>query len=79
MIMLNEDRCSSCGLCVENCHEDTLALVDGAIQIDRALCDACTQCIAICPRQALSWDGAQPAAFARALLPSADQLSELFR
>jgi ferredoxin len=79
MITIRAERCSGCGLCVETCHEGSLALVDGAIQIDRVLCDSCAQCIAVCPRQALSWDGAPPAAFDRALLPSPDQLSELFR
>jgi nitroreductase/NAD-dependent dihydropyrimidine dehydrogenase PreA subunit len=79
MITFHADRCSACGLCVENCHEDSLALVDGALQIDRMLCDACAQCIAICPRQALSWDGIPPVAFDRSLLPSSDQLLELFK
>jgi nitroreductase/NAD-dependent dihydropyrimidine dehydrogenase PreA subunit len=79
MITFHADRCNGCGLCVENCHEDSLALVDGAIQIDRVLCDACAQCIAICPRQALSWDGVPPVAFDRSLLPSPDQLLELFK
>jgi len=64
---------------VKNCHEDSLALAEGAIQIDRTLCDGCAQCIAICPRRALSWDGIQPAAFDRASLPSSDQLLELFK
>ena len=46
---------------------------------NRVLCDACAQCIAICPRQALSWDGIPPVAFDRSLLPSSDQLLELFK
>ncbi len=79
MITFHQDRCSGCGLCINNCHESSLAIVDGMIQIDRVLCDACAQCIAICPRQALSWDGAQPVAFDRSLLPSPAQLLELFK
>ncbi len=79
MITVHADRCSGCGLCVKNCHEDCLALIAGAIQIDRVLCDTCTQCVAICPRQALSWDGSPPTAFDRSLLPSPEQLLELFK
>ncbi len=79
MITVHSDRCSGCGLCVKNCHEDCLALVDGAIRIDRVLCDACAQCVALCPRQALSWDGSPPTAFDRALLPTPEQLLELFK
>ncbi len=79
MITFHQDRCSGCGLCVDNCHESSLALVEGAIQIDRVLCDACAQCIAICPRQALAWDGTPPVAFERSLLPAPAQLLELFK
>jgi nitroreductase/NAD-dependent dihydropyrimidine dehydrogenase PreA subunit len=79
MITFHPERCSGCGLCVDNCHEDSLALVEGAVEIDRTLCDICAQCIAICPRQAISWDGAPPVAFDRSRLPSTEQLLELFR
>ncbi len=79
MITFHQDRCSGCGLCINNCHESCLAMVNGTIQIDRVLCDACAQCVAICPRQAFSWDGSQPVAFDRSLLPSAAQLMELFK
>ena len=79
MITFRVDQCTGCGLCVENCHEDSLTFVDGDIQIDRVLCDGCAQCVAICPRRALAWNGVPPAAFDRSLLPSADQLLELFK
>jgi nitroreductase len=35
--------------------------------------------VAICPEQALSWDGVPPVAFDAARLPSAEQLDELFK
>jgi nitroreductase/NAD-dependent dihydropyrimidine dehydrogenase PreA subunit len=79
MITINSERCSGCGLCVKNCHEACITLVDGAILIDRVLCDACAQCIALCPPQALSWDGVAPGKFDRALLPAPEQLLELFK
>ncbi len=79
MIQIHAEKCSGCGLCVDICHEDSLNLSKGELQIDRSLCDICAQCIAICPRQALSWDGVLPAAYERAQLPSPDQLLELFK
>ena len=79
MITFRENLCTGCGLCVENCHEASLTLVDGDIQIDQVLCDGCAQCVAICPRRVLSWDGVPPAAFDRSLLPSSEQLLELFK
>lgn len=79
MITIHADRCTGCGLCVETCHESCLNLTDSLLQINRQMCDICTQCIAICPRQALSWDGVQPTAFDRSGLPSSDQIMELFK
>jgi nitroreductase len=56
-----------------------MALVDGRLQIAHELCSTCTQCVAICPQQALSWDGVQPLAYDDGRLPSPEQLDELFK
>jgi nitroreductase/NAD-dependent dihydropyrimidine dehydrogenase PreA subunit len=79
MITLDKDKCTQCGLCVKICHESCMALVDHSVTIDYELCSTCTQCIAVCPQQALSWDGASPDAYDKTLLPSPQQLEELFK
>ena len=56
-----------------------MALVDGVASIDFEFCSTCTQCVAICPERALSWDGVPPAAFDGTRLPSPEQLDELFK
>jgi nitroreductase len=56
-----------------------MSLNDGAVNINAEYCSTCSQCVAICPEQALSWDGVSPPAFDRARLPSPEQLDELFR
>jgi nitroreductase len=56
-----------------------MALVNGAVKIDYGVCSTCSQCVAICPEQALSWDGVRPAAFDGARLPLPEQLDELFK
>jgi nitroreductase len=56
-----------------------MALANGAVNIDYGLCSTCTQCIAICPQQALSWDGVLPVAYNESRLPSPEQLDELFK
>jgi nitroreductase len=50
-----------------------------AVQINYELCSTCTQCIAICPQQALSWNDVASTTYDRARLPSAEQLDELFK
>lgn len=46
--------------------------------IDYKACSTCTQCIAICPEKALSWEGVLSVDFEPALMPFLPQLEELF-
>ena len=43
------------------------------------MCSTCTHCIAICPTQALSWNGQAPKAINPSLLPSNDQFKEFLK
>jgi ferredoxin len=79
VIVVDEDKCIGCGLCVKICHEHCITLVDEIAHVDHDLCSTCTQCIAMCPQQALSWDGVAPVPFDKARLPSPEQLDELFK
>lgn len=79
MIVADKDKCTGCGLCVEICHEHCMALSDDAVSINYELCSTCTQCIAVCPQQAISWDGVPPVAYDKTRLPSPEQLDELFK
>jgi nitroreductase len=53
--------------------------VEDAARIDDRFCSSCTQCVAVCPQQALSWEGVPPLAYDPSGLPSAEQLDELFK
>ena len=79
MIVVDKDRCIGCGLCVKICHEDCIALVDDLPRINHELCSTCTQCIAMCPQQALSWDHVPPVTYDETRLPSPQQLDELLK
>jgi len=79
MIVADKDKCTGCGLCVKICHEHCMVLTDDTISINYELCSTCTQCIAVCPQQAISWDGVPPVAYDETHLPSPEQLDELFK
>jgi len=79
MITLAPDKCKQCGLCADLCHESCITLTDSGPRINLAVCSTCTQCVAACPNRALAWESAEPAAFERQRLPTAEQLDELFK
>ena len=79
MVVVDREKCTGCGSCVQICHQHCVSLVEQKVAIERVLCSTCTQCVAMCAQKALSWDGASPVSFEPALLPSAAQLDELFR
>jgi nitroreductase len=64
---------------VEICHEHCIILDGATVEIDDEVCSTCTQCVAVCPQQALTWDGVPPVAFDETRLPSQMQLDELFK
>jgi nitroreductase/NAD-dependent dihydropyrimidine dehydrogenase PreA subunit len=79
MIAIDSQKCSHCGLCADLCHESCISMLEDGPDIDQAVCSTCTQCIAACPRQALSWEGVTPEPFERRRLPLPEQLDELFK
>jgi nitroreductase/Pyruvate/2-oxoacid:ferredoxin oxidoreductase delta subunit len=79
VIVVNTDKCEGCGQCVRICHEHCMALINDRLSIDYEYCSTCTQCVAVCARQALSWDGVPAVAYDESLLPSPEQLEELFK
>jgi NAD-dependent dihydropyrimidine dehydrogenase PreA subunit len=55
IIQIDEDKCNGCGLCVPNCHEGALQIIDNkAVLISDLMCDGLGACIGHCPEGALT-------------------------
>lgn len=56
--VVNEEKCISCGICVDKCNYDAISITRTAI-IDDDKCVGCAGCIAVCPQNAIrnTWSG----------------------
>jgi ferredoxin len=55
IIVIDEDLCNGCGLCVPNCHEGALQIIDNKARlISDLFCDGLGACIGHCPEGALT-------------------------
>jgi MinD superfamily P-loop ATPase len=55
MPIIDVHKCDGCGLCVDVCHCNALAIVNKTITIIETVeCDWCTDCEAVCPTGAIS-------------------------
>lgn len=54
IIKIDEEKCDGCGLCVPNCYEGALQIIDGKARLVSDLfCDGLGNCIGHCPRDAI--------------------------
>ena len=54
IIKIDEDKCNGCGLCIPNCPEGALQIIDGKVRlISDLFCDGLGACIGHCPEGAI--------------------------
>jgi Fe-S-cluster-containing hydrogenase component 2 len=54
IILIDEEKCDGCGLCIPSCPEGALAIVDGKAKlVSESYCDGMGACIGECPQDAM--------------------------
>src|SRR5512141_133002 len=54
IIRIDEEKCNGCGLCIPNCQEGALQVIDGKARlISDLFCDGLGACIGYCPEGAI--------------------------
>ena len=54
IIRIDEEKCTGCGLCIPNCQEGALQIIDGKARlISDLFCDGLGACIGHCPEDAI--------------------------
>jgi NAD-dependent dihydropyrimidine dehydrogenase PreA subunit len=54
IIKIDEEKCNGCGLCIPNCHEGALQIIDGKARlISDLFCDGLGACLGHCPEGAI--------------------------
>ena len=55
IIRIDEEKCDGCGLCIPNCPEGALQIIDGKARlISDLFCDGLGACIGSCPQDAIT-------------------------
>ncbi|MEI8048152.1 MAG: 4Fe-4S dicluster domain-containing protein [Bacteroidota bacterium] len=54
IIKIDDEKCNGCGLCIPNCHEGALQIIDGKARlISDLFCDGLGACLGHCPEGAI--------------------------
>ncbi|RPJ05576.1 MAG: 4Fe-4S ferredoxin [Spirochaetaceae bacterium] len=55
IVSIDETKCDGCGLCIPNCHEEAIKLVDGKARlVADVYCDGLGACLGTCPKDAIT-------------------------
>jgi ferredoxin len=55
IILIDEDKCDGCGLCIPSCPEGALEIIDGKAKlVAESYCDGMGACVGECPQDAMT-------------------------
>ncbi len=64
IITIDEEKCTGCGLCIPNCPEGALQIIDGKARLVSDLfCDGLGACIGHCPEGAIATESREAASY----------------